>query len=105
MDNRLLEILACPICKNGLRHDRQALELICDHDHLAFPIRDGIPVMLVAEARSTEQAASGHDLPVQDNLADPNAHMGSSDANIQTNSSEARSQDKTSSDRDGKASD
>ncbi|NDA57098.1 MAG: Trm112 family protein, partial [Betaproteobacteria bacterium] len=39
MDNRLLEILACPICKNGLRHDRQALELICDHDHLAFPIR------------------------------------------------------------------
>ncbi|NBT64821.1 MAG: Trm112 family protein [Betaproteobacteria bacterium] len=40
MDNRLLEILACPICKNGLRHDRQALELICDHDHLAFPIRD-----------------------------------------------------------------
>ena len=56
MDNRLLEILACPICKNGLPHDRQALELICDHDHLAFPIRDGIPVMLVAEARSTEEA-------------------------------------------------
>ncbi|NBQ82448.1 MAG: Trm112 family protein, partial [Betaproteobacteria bacterium] len=54
MDNRLLEILACPICKNGLRHDRQALELICDHDHLAFPIRDGMPVMLVAEARSTD---------------------------------------------------
>ncbi|NCW50266.1 MAG: Trm112 family protein [Betaproteobacteria bacterium] len=61
MDNRLLEILACPICKNGLRHDRQALELICDHDHLAFPIRDGMPVMLVAEARSTdaEPAPSG----------------------------------------------
>ncbi len=65
MDNRLLEILACPICKNSLRHDRQALELICDHDRLAFPIRDGIPVMLLAEARSTEPERSAGQVPSQ----------------------------------------
>ncbi|MBM3369494.1 MAG: Trm112 family protein [Betaproteobacteria bacterium] len=63
MDHRLLEILACPICKNSLRHDRQALELICEHDHLAFPIRDGIPVMLLAEARSTESERSEAQVP------------------------------------------
>ena len=63
MDPRLLEILACPICKSSLRHDRQALELICEHDHLAFPIRDGIPVMLVDEARSTDTRSSSEVSP------------------------------------------
>ncbi|SDV49424.1 Trm112 family protein [Chitinasiproducens palmae] len=53
MDARLLEILVCPICKGALRHDRQAQELVCNVDHLAFPIQDGIPVMLVEEARQT----------------------------------------------------
>ncbi len=51
MDARLLEILVCPLCKSTLRHDRQAKELICTIDKLAYPIRDDIPVMLVEQAR------------------------------------------------------
>ncbi|KHF25995.1 Trm112 family protein [Solemya velum gill symbiont] len=51
MDKKLLEILACPLCKGELVHDRKANELICRLDRLAFPITDGIPVMLVSEAR------------------------------------------------------
>jgi uncharacterized protein YbaR (Trm112 family) len=52
MDKRLLDILACPICKGKLYHDKAANELICRADRLAFPIRDGIPVMLEDEART-----------------------------------------------------
>ncbi|HXR18421.1 MAG TPA: Trm112 family protein [Steroidobacteraceae bacterium] len=51
MDARLLDILACPICKGPLRHERKLDLLICRGDRLAFPIRDGIPVMLEDEAR------------------------------------------------------
>lgn len=51
MDNKLLEILACPICKSSLIYDKDKQELICKADKLAFPIRDGIPVMLEDEAR------------------------------------------------------
>jgi uncharacterized protein len=51
MDQRLLEILVCPLCKGVLKYDRQQQELICSADKLAFPIRDGIPVMLADEAR------------------------------------------------------
>lgn len=51
MDSKLLDILVCPVCKGPLRYDRQAGELICRADRLAFPIRDGIPVMLEEEAR------------------------------------------------------
>jgi len=54
MDPRLLEILVCPLCKSKLRHDRDNQELICQADRLAFPVRDGIPVMLEAEARTLE---------------------------------------------------
>jgi hypothetical protein len=53
LDARLLEILVCPICKGPLSYDRAAQELICNADKLAYPIRDGIPVMLVDEARQT----------------------------------------------------
>ncbi|MGN6083821.1 Trm112 family protein [Trinickia sp.] len=53
MDARLLEILVCPICKGPLTYDRAQQELICHADKLAYPIRDGIPVMLVDEARQT----------------------------------------------------
>nr|WP_255710671.1 MULTISPECIES: Trm112 family protein [unclassified Mycetohabitans] len=53
VDARLLEILVCPLCKGPLHHDRNAQELICHADKLAYPIRDGIPVMLVDEARQT----------------------------------------------------
>ncbi len=53
MDTRLLEILVCPLCKGPLEHDRTAQELNCHADKLAYPIRDGIPVMLANEARQT----------------------------------------------------
>jgi uncharacterized protein len=58
MNPRLIEILVCPICKSKLTHDRTANELICKPDELAFPIRDGIPVMLVDEARKLNPDAN-----------------------------------------------
>ncbi len=60
MDNRLLEMLVCPICKGPLELQRQAqdAELICHADRLAFPVRDGIPVMLENEARVIDPAGS-----------------------------------------------
>ncbi len=57
MDTRLLDILVCPLCKGPLQYDKTALELICPHDQLAFPIRDGIPVMLEDQARPLTPAA------------------------------------------------
>jgi uncharacterized protein YbaR (Trm112 family) len=51
VDDRLLDILVCPLCKGPLTFDRPAQELICRADGLAYPIRDGIPVMLESEAR------------------------------------------------------
>lgn len=51
MDPKLLEILVCPICKGPLVHRREAGELVCRADRLAFPVRDDIPVMLEEEAR------------------------------------------------------
>lgn len=51
MDKRLLDILACPICKGPLIYRRDRDELICKADRLAYPVRDGIPVMLEEEAR------------------------------------------------------
>ncbi|MGI4855502.1 MAG: Trm112 family protein [Janthinobacterium lividum] len=53
MDARLLEILVCPLCKGPLKYDRTAQELVCAVDKLAYPIQDGIPVMLADEARTT----------------------------------------------------
>ena len=51
MDKKLLDILACPVCKGPLKHFPKQEELICPVDRLAFPIRDDIPVMLEEEAR------------------------------------------------------
>jgi hypothetical protein len=51
MDKKLLDILACPLCKSSLIYDKDKQELICKADKLAFPIRDDIPVMLEDEAR------------------------------------------------------
>ena len=51
MDKKLLEILVCPLCKGKLVYVKSAQELICKADRLAFPINDGIPVMLEDEAR------------------------------------------------------
>ena len=57
LDNKLLEILACPVCKGELKYQQDPEELLCKVDGLAYPVRDGIPVMLEEEARelSTEE--------------------------------------------------
>jgi len=54
MDANLLEIIACPICKGPLEYRESALELVCRPDRLAFPIRDGIPVLLEDQARTLD---------------------------------------------------
>jgi len=51
MEHRLLDILACPLCKGPLAHHREQQVLVCRADRLAFPIKDGIPVMLEEEAK------------------------------------------------------
>jgi tetraacyldisaccharide 4'-kinase len=51
MDPKLLDILVCPLCKGPLVYRKEALELLCKADRIAFPIKDGIPVMLEEEAR------------------------------------------------------
>ena len=51
MDKKLLDILVCPICKGPLVYKKDAQELICKVDRLAYPVKDGIPVMLEEEAR------------------------------------------------------
>ncbi|MCZ6605978.1 MAG: Trm112 family protein [Alphaproteobacteria bacterium] len=55
IDPKLLEILVCPLTKGPLRLDTQKGELISDKAGLAYPIRDGIPIMLVDEARELEE--------------------------------------------------
>lgn len=50
----LLEILACPVCKGKLEYRRDADELVCRADRLAYPVRDDVPVMLVEEAREVD---------------------------------------------------
>ncbi len=54
IDPKLLEILVCPMTKVPLRYDEKAQELLSDRAGLAFPIRDGIPVMLPDEARKMD---------------------------------------------------
>lgn len=56
VDPKLLEILVCPVTKGPLRYDRDKQELISDKAGLAFPIRDGIPIMLADEAREIDTA-------------------------------------------------
>lgn len=51
MDEKLIDILACPVCKGPLQWIRESRELLCRADRLAYPLRDDIPVMLPDEAR------------------------------------------------------
>ena len=69
MDSRLLDLLVCPICKGPLDYDRSGQELICPRDHMAYPIRDGIPVMLVEQARDLDITGE----PSSDPRRDPRA--------------------------------
>lgn len=61
MDSHFIKLLVCPLCNSPLRHDQSRQELICQYDKLAFPIKNGIPVMLSQEARSLSADA---DTPV-----------------------------------------
>lgn len=60
MDKKLLDILVCPRCKGKLVYLKKEAELICRADRLAYPIRDGIPVMLEDEAR---ELAADEEIP------------------------------------------
>ncbi|AZY52769.1 Trm112 family protein [Bordetella avium] len=57
MESRLLDILVCPLCKGRLEFLRAQDELVCHADRLAFPVRDGIPVMLESAARPLDAPA------------------------------------------------
>ena len=54
LDSKLLDILACPLCKGPLQYSKLQQVLVCRGDRLAYPIRDGIPVMLEDEAKRLE---------------------------------------------------
>lgn len=60
LDHRLIDLLVCPVCKGPLEllrgADLKPVELACHVDRLAFPVRDGIPVMLESEARPIDAA-------------------------------------------------
>ena len=55
IDPKLLEILVCPLTKAPLRYDAQRQELVSEKARLAYPIRDGIPIMLIDEARHLDE--------------------------------------------------
>lgn len=55
LDRKMLELLVCPLTKGVLEYDREAGELISSSVSLAYPIRDGIPILLPSEARTLEQ--------------------------------------------------
>jgi uncharacterized protein YbaR (Trm112 family) len=59
MDSRLLDLLVCPVTKGPLEYDRERQELVSRSAGLAYPIRDGIPVMLEAEARKLDPDGNG----------------------------------------------
>ena len=63
IDPKLLEILVCPLTKGPLRYDRAAQELISEEAGLAYPIRDGIPIMLIDEARPLGDDEKARALP------------------------------------------
>jgi uncharacterized protein YbaR (Trm112 family) len=73
VDPKLLDLLVCPLTKGPLRHDRVRQELVSEQAGLAYPIRDGIPIMLVEEARPIDE---GEGIPedVQAGSADPRAN-------------------------------
>ncbi len=56
VDPKLLEILVCPVSKGMLVYDREKQELVCKASGLAYPIRNGVPIMLATEAREFDDA-------------------------------------------------
>jgi len=74
MDTRLIELLVCPLCKGPLHREPQGQSLICRTDRLAFPIRDGIPIMLESEAIPVED--NDESVPAAALLTAPNTSAG-----------------------------
>jgi uncharacterized protein len=60
MEKRITELLVCPLCKGELHYDREAEELICRFDKLAYPVCDGIPMMTIKQARDTQKKAKAY---------------------------------------------
>jgi uncharacterized protein YbaR (Trm112 family) len=58
IDPRLLEVLVCPQTRGPLRYDRERQELVSEQARLAYPVRDGVPIMLVDEARDLDAPAA-----------------------------------------------
>ena len=52
MDKKQIDMMACPECQGKLKYIKESKELLCEACNLAFPVRDGIPVMLIEEARN-----------------------------------------------------
>lgn len=73
VDPKLLELLICPLTKGPLRYDRVRNELISDQAGLAYPIRDGIPIMLVDDARPIDEADAIPDAVRTDHGSDDHA--------------------------------
>lgn len=73
MDPRLLDILVCPVTKGPLQYDRARQELVSRSAGLAYPIRDGIPVMLEAEARPLDGGSPAQPPPAGEDAAAPSA--------------------------------
>jgi len=69
MDTQLLSILVCPVCKGPLEYDRAAQELISRAEKLAYPIRDGVPVLLVDQARPLNAAPDQPAAPAEPSAA------------------------------------
>ena len=59
MNRKLLSILACPVCNGRLHYNKKQAELVCRRDGLAFPIRNGIPVLLEMDARKLDPGSNG----------------------------------------------
>lgn len=54
-NSKILDVIACPICKGKLHYDKITQELICNFDKLAYPIKNGVPIMIVDQARKIQQ--------------------------------------------------
>lgn len=58
LKREILDVIACPICKGKLQYDKSMQVLICKFNRLAFPIKDGVPIMLVEQAKPVKQSGS-----------------------------------------------
>lgn len=57
MNAKLLQILVCPVCKGKLLYNKKTAELECGDDRLAFPVRNGVPILLQMDARQLSEAS------------------------------------------------